>query len=615
MCGICGIILKQQKPDRQSISGMTAAMSHRGPDHQGICVNGNVALGMRRLSIIDLAGGEQPIYNEDKSISLVGNGEIYNYRDLREELEAKGHRFRSGSDMEVVPHLYEEYGPDFVRRLDGMFALALHDTARGEVLLFRDPRGIKPLFWHASDAAFLFASDINAILSTKYLHAEMNETALRDYFLYRLGSIGADSFFKGIHAMKPGGYIRVNSEKLHIEQGQYHNFDDISIEIEQGSEPELRDKARELFEQAVEKRLISDAPLGTLLSSGVDSSLITAVAAKLTGRKVEAFTIGYGDAQYDESGHASRTAKYLGIRNHIYKVEADEYAALLPKIVRYNEAPVTHPNSLPVHLITKLARDMGYKVLLSGEGADELFGGYFRTVWLNAIVEKTAKYPAWLFGLLKSIGYKLKADDLRLNTALRKQDVSSLLNLYFNVSPGRQVHELGFRFPERGSPIAPEEGVFDFKNPVEQCLVIEQKTYLQELLLRQDKMSMMSSMEVRVPFVDRALTDYVYRLPARMKIRGTLNKALLREIAASYLPRETAYMQKKGFGSPLAGWFRGGNDLATMLDDLHRNDYFDQSQQKRIAALVSEHRSGKSDHHELLWKLLNFKLWREAYGI
>lgn len=611
MCGITGIVLKKDQPvGSDLLLNMTKTMVHRGPDEDGVYLHGNVGIGMRRLSIMDVAGGNQPFFSNDRTVVVVGNGEIYNHRSLRESLKSD-HQFRSSSDIEVVAPLYRKHGIIFPNKLEGMFGLAILDLVERKLHLVRDRIGIKPVFFHSSQNAFIFSSDINSILKSGQISVTMNTESVSNYFNYRFGALGNQTFFNEIRSILPGQILSVDIDSLHVSTSSYHDYLRFSSEdLFSGTENELVEELDLRLRNSVRKRLMSDVPLATLLSSGIDSTLLTAVANNINPTKVDAFTITYSEESLDESVGAKESAEYLGIKWHPYNVTNTEFTSLIESAIIYNEAPVTHPNSIAVHLITKLAKESGYKVLLSGEGADELFAGYGRTSNLYQLRRIQTKYPKLLVQFLA--GAKLKFDNREENLlmAMYSKDHLRLLKAYYKVVDQNFLPEIQPSFLPQLSNQMESDKLFNH------ILQTEQRSYLQELLLRQDKMSMWSSMEVRVPFVgDPAMVDFANRTPFELKIKEGTNKYLLRKVAEKYLPKHICYRRKRGFGSPVSDWLRQDDQFRQLAQSAAESDTLDMRQRKYYLGLIDDHISGKSDNYELIWKLMNFLLFRKAYGI
>ena len=612
MCGITGIVLKKgEEVQKELLLKMTDSMTHRGPDEDGIDLFENVGIGMRRLSIMDVASGHQPFFSNDKRISVVGNGEIYNHAQLRLGLK-NDHQFHSSSDIEVIAPLFLKHGLQFPSLMEGMFGLAILDKAERKLHLIRDRIGVKPLFYHASKDAFMFSSDINSIISSGKVSVSLNEQSANNYFNYRFGASGNETFFNEIKIMFPGQILSIDIDTLAVTESHFHDYLPFSTEeLFNSSEAELIDELDKRLRNSVEKRLMADVPLASLLSSGIDSTLLTALANGINPNKVDAFTITYNEKSLDESEGAKESADYLGIKWHPYQVSNEEFTSNITDAIRYNEAPVTHPNSIAVHLITKLAKENGYKVLLSGEGADELFAGYGRTTNLFHLSQIQQKYPSVLLQFLSASGLKFDKREAEILRALSTKDYPRMASAYFSVVD-QDFNTTGSKSVFL-SKVAKQITAGNLFNDI---LQTEQRTYLQELLLRQDKMSMWSSMEVRVPFVgDPNVVSFANQLPFEYKLKNGVNKYLLRKVAEKYLPPHISHRKKKGFGSPVGDWLKQNDQLKQLAYSAAESSSMDSRQRKIYLQLLDDHVSGKADNYEMVWKIMNFLLFRKEYGI
>ena len=586
-------------------------MFHRGPDEDGTDIFENAGIGMRRLSIMDVASGSQPFFSHDKRISVVGNGEIYNHAALRSELK-NDHPFRSSSDIEVIAPLFLKHGLKFPTLMEGMFGLAILDKAERKLHLIRDRIGVKPLFYHASKDVFVFSSDINSIISSGKVSVSLNEEAASNYFDYRFGASGDQTFFNEIKLLFPGQILSIDIDTLAVSESEFYSHIPFSTdELYASSEAELIEELDKRLRNSVQKRLMADVPLASLLSSGIDSTLLTAIANDINPNKVDAFTITYSEKSLDESVGARESADHLGIKWHPYSVSNQEFTSLITDAIRYNEAPVTHPNSIAVHLITKLAKQNGYKVLLSGEGADELFAGYGRTTNLFHLSKIQQKYPNILLQFLSATGLKFDKREGEMLRALHTNDMVSLTKAYFSVADEQFISngcEPSF-LTQVAKQVRPEMLFND-------VLQLEQRTYLQELLLRQDKMSMWSSMEVRVPFVgDPNVVSFANKLPFEYKLKDGINKYLLRKVAERYLPPHICNRKKKGFGSPVGDWLRQNDQLKQLAFSAAESTQMSAQQHKLYLKLLNDHISCKADNYEMVWKIMNFLLFRKEYGV
>lgn len=612
MCGIAGVLYKH--PDRMveeaDIIAMRDTMAHRGPDDAGVYVSGNLGLGHRRLSIVGLSTGHQPMSNDAQTVWIVFNGEIYNYLHLKNELRQKGYRFRTESDTEVIIYLYEEYGEACVHWLNGMFAFAVWDENKRRLLLVRDRLGIKPFYYVETRDAFVFASEIKALLAFPGVQAACNRETVYEYFLFRAVA-GEQTLFNGIHSILPGHYGIVENGDLRI-----HTY----WECRRRQEAELFDvdqaeeRLHELLSDAVRIRLMSEVPLGTFCSGGVDSSLVTAIAAEAIGHPVNTFSVGFHEAAFDEGHYARTVAQKYGTIHHELKLDSGDFSRLLPELVYLNDEPLNFANSVHIYAISKLAKDF-VTVVLTGEGADELFFGYPRhqiprfVSWLQrvsflsqpmvrllALLTKDHRLAALHYYLRDDLGHVVK-----LNNAVNRPDeVGALL-------AGSVPRSLPYR--ERV-----HEKCSEAETLLSAVSLQDQHTYLVSILNRQDKMSMGASVEARVPFLDYRLVEFANSLPDRVRARGISGKTLVKKVAERYLPREVVHRRKSGFGVPLARWFRENNGLGQLtrdvLDDHRKDEFLDIA---HVARLFNQHQKGEADHAEILWTALNFLLWKKRF--
>ncbi|MDB5282001.1 MAG: hypothetical protein JWO06_1076 [Bacteroidota bacterium] len=613
MCGITGIISKN-KVEQTLLKAMTDSMTHRGPDEDGFYLHENIGLGMRRLSIIDVSNGHQPFYNEDKSIIVVANGEIYNHQEIRQELRAKGHHIETNSDIEIIPHLYEEEGSAFIERLEGMFGIALLDLKKKKLFLLRDRMGVKPLFYSLTEKNFVFSSDINSILKSGAVAVKGNPRAVYSYFNYRFGAAGNDTFFENVYTMFPSEIVEFDCTNFQYTTRLYTDYFSLNTTTHTLSEEETILEAERLLTASVKKRLMSDVPLGTLLSSGIDSTMITTIASRISNSPVESFTVGYDGGKVNEIAGAEETCKYLGIKNNSITITQDQFTKSVEDAVHYSEAPITHPNSVSVYHITNFARSKGFKVLLSGEGSDEIFGGYFRSVNLYNALQKWAPLPEFVVQLLQMI--KPESLNLQMILLLRNRKYYEFVCRYFRVTEINVLKDLNLYGRFELPFVRKIADQLDDKKIIESILQMEQRTYLQELLLRQDKMSMMSSIEVRVPLVeDPELVRFVNSIPASLKIMPGYNKYILRKVAEKYLPKDICYRPKIGFSSPITYWLRKGGVFNEFTRDTIQGSEFTATQKAAMFKLIDDHVSEAADNNELIWKIINYITWKKLYKV
>lgn len=655
MCGIAGFFnLNQSLLDGDAgtvLDKMCRSIAHRGPDDQGMAILGPAALGMTRLSIIDLVTGQQPIANEDETIHIVFNGEIYNFQELSQQLSAKGHRFRSRSDTEAIVHLYEEYGIDCLQRLEGMFAFAIWDAGKNRLFLARDRIGEKPLHWAVFDNKFIFGSEIKAILAHPVARRNLSMQALQKYLA--LEYIPApDSIFESIYKLMPGHYLLI--ENGQIKTAPYWHRETISgVDNDRFSESESQKKLIELLDRSVELRLISDVPLGIFLSGGIDSSIIAALAVKHSAKKVKTFSIGFADRSFDESAHAQMVARHLGTEHEAMVFDPALAYETMQELWQILDEPLADASILPTFFLSKMTR-RSVTVALSGEGGDELFGGYptyqahkLAALWnllplplrQHALQPAIAALPVSMNNL--SFDYKLKrfaaaANESPARRHLHWMGAIPLADQQKLIRPERLLNGKSSNIPndfDKGSahPLISEEQFF--QNPLAQTVLkqengnaitgditstimqLDLSTYLpDDLLVKSDRASMAASLEVRLPFLAYPLVEYALSLPSSMKLRGLTTKYLLKKAAAPYLPEQTIKRPKKGFGIPVAKWIN--KDFRDLADELLGQPFLDKQgifQSGYVQTLLQRHRRHQADHRKELWTLLMFQCWWRKY--
>jgi asparagine synthase (glutamine-hydrolysing) len=623
MCGICGIFNRDrsQLVDRDALAAMNRRIVHRGPDDDGFFVAENVGLAMRRLSIIDVKSGHQPLANETEDIWIVYNGEIYNHADLRADLEAKGHRYRSRSDTETIVHLYEEYGRDCVNHLRGMFAFAIWDRHKKILFAARDRLGIKPFYYRWDGERFLFGSEIKAILAHPGVEAAFNRTVLAEYLAFGYMT-GPQTMFAGIQKLMPGHTLELTENgDLKIEQ-----YWDLKVEVDRPARPQnyYVQTYRELLETAVSSHLMSDVPLGVFLSGGLDSSAVAALTSKLRGDRIQTFAVGYGEAQFSELNYAREVAKHLGTEHHEVQLSREEFFQSLPLLIWHEDEPIVWPSSVPLHFVARLARER-VKVVLTGEGSDETLAGYTRYAWtlLNARFDLAYRRltPQALRHLVREMihGAPLSAPlHRKLQHTFLARDGNSWPSFYYDnfFSAFSATEQADLLTPEAlsttgdayaGSMRAWEQSDGDL---LHRLLYADIHSYLIELLMKQDQMSMAASIESRVPFLDHELVEFTARIPAQYSIRGMAGKFILKQAVEDLLPDSIVYRKKMGFPTPWDYWLAG-----TQLDEIERMLLEPRSIQRglllpdAVRRLFVEHRSKARDHGNRIWRLLNLEIW------
>lgn len=614
MCGIAGLLLKtpQARADAEVLARMRDAMLHRGPDDEGIYADGPLGLCHRRLSIIGVTTGHQPMRGSDPRYWIVFNGEIYNYRDLRRELEGLGHAFHTTSDTEVIVNAYAEYGAECVQRLNGMFAFAIWDSQMRSLFLARDRLGVKPLYYHDGPAEFSFASEIKAILAGGQVKARLDAARVWEYFLYR-GVSGENTLFAGIRSLLPGHWMRVTADGTEIQRFWEHRRPDFPAPCSLAG---AVSRLEELLVDAVRIRLMSEVPLGTFCSGGVDSSLVTAIAARQLGEGVNTFSVGFSDAAYDETRYARIVARRYGTQHHELVVENADFAAHLDDLVWLNDEPLHFANSVQIYAISRLAKQF-VTVVLTGEGADELFLGYPR-YQIPQILHRVRHLAPLLGPAVRLVGRLTGDHRIRRLEYFLGHDIDSAI--VANSAANERERADGLLAQRLAREESYRENVLaryrDLPDIGSRLSFQDQHTYLISILNRQDKMSMGASIEARVPFLDYRIAEFANALPSACRTRWLRGKELVKRIARNYLPDEVVYRRKSGFGVPLGAWLRDDGGLGgrarRILDSGAADGIFEP---QMLQALWREHRSGSADHAEILWTALNFLIWRERFGV
>jgi asparagine synthase (glutamine-hydrolysing) len=595
---------------------MCGAIRHRGPDDEGMLVDDGAAIGMRRLSIIDLATGHQPIRNEDGSVWVVFNGEIYNYAALRRDLESRGHRFYTRTDTETIVHAYEEWGEQAFGRLRGMFGIALWDKREGALLLARDRVGIKPLHYAVAGGTLYFGSEIKAILASGALRPSLDVQALEHYLSY-LYTPQDGSIFEGVRKLPPGHLLRWQHGAASVRR--YWQLP--AVEEAPRSEDEAFEGLLTVLRDAVRSHLMSDVPLGAFLSGGIDSSLVVGLMAEASPRPVQTFSIGFDEPQYDELEHARVVARHFNTEHHEFVVRPDALSIVDP-LIRHFDEPFGDSSAIPTWYVSELAR-RHVTVVLSGDGGDELFGGYDRYLpharvaafdrWCPPAVRPLASvvWPLLPHGATGKNFLRRAARDARgryldeIGFFQRDEKASLLLpDLRRRLAPTDAEDRMAERFARLSA--LPWDA---------QMMHLDFETYLPEdILTKVDRTSMAHSIESRVPLLDNEVVEYAARLPSSLKIRDGRRKHILKRAAATVLPPGILQRRKQGFGVPLKVWFRGG--LRDLFGDVllspraQQRGYFDG---RFVDRLVREHLDGRRDHTLRLWALVVFELWHRQY--
>jgi asparagine synthase (glutamine-hydrolysing) len=625
MCGVYGILdLSQRKPSADLLARMARVTVHRGPDDEGVHADGPMLMGMRRLSIIDLNSGHQPISNEDASVWVVCNGEIYNFRELRAELQQKGHRFQTGSDTEVIVHLYEEHGDKLVHRLNGMFGFALWDSRRHKLLIARDQLGIKPIYLKREPGRVLFASELKAILAAVESTPEFDRIALREYL--SLGYVPAPlTIFEGIEKLEAGSLLRVD---LCTGRSEIERFWRPATTAPHAKAGDWAGAVRAQVEASVSAQMVSDVPLGAFLSGGIDSSAVVAMMARHSSQPVKTYSIGFeaegAGALYNELQYARRVAD-LFATDHKEIIVRPDVASLLPKLLWHMDEPVADSAFITTHLVAELAAEE-VKVILSGVGGDELFGGYRRYLggyydrWMDLIPKSVTER------ILRPLAQRLPSDRHSKLLNLVRYAKSFILSQgldretryrhYVGVFSDAQLESL---FPGSATPTtsALTRAFNEIASTDSLAALMEVDLLTQlpdDLLLLTDRMTMASSIECRVPLIDQTLVELALAMPSSEKIKGRDLKHVLKQAMADVLPRDILYRSKRGFGAPMGAWLKeslsGMTDALLSKDVVQRRGLFDH---RAVSKLIGDHRANVDDHTDHLQALTNLEIFSRVF--
>jgi len=631
MCGINGIALSsnsRRSIDAVTLERMCDVLRHRGPDDSGIFIDaraGRVALGHRRLSIVDVASGQQPMTNEDRTLHIIYNGEIYNHAEFRKTLEARGHVYQTHCDTETILHLYEEHGAECVNYLRGMFAFAIWDQRRRELFIARDRLGVKPLYYaQTADGSLYFASEIKALFEADAIRAELNNAALPDYLANHATS-GEETLFRGIKRLLPGHTLLWRDGK--IETHQYWDLSFKRDESDRRSDADCIAEFTELFRESVRLRLMADVPLGMFLSGGIDSSAIAAVMSGMVADPIKTFSVAFAEREANELAYARLVARAFKTNHHEVVVSPKDFFAALPRLVWHEDEPIAHPSSVALYFVSQLA-SQHVKVVLTGEGSDEMLAGYgrYRKTILNVKLGKQYQRiaPEFLRDAIRrqiaNLSNTSRARQKLSRTFLTlTPDIESIYFDNFAVFPRAMQDQLLTRELREQNQPDPYRVMRDLltnagsASLLDQLLYVDTKTYLHELLMKQDQMSMAASIESRVPFLDHKLVEFSAALPERMKLRGATTKYILRQSMKGVLPEAILSRPKMGFPVPVGSWFRGA--FRNVIDEyvlseraLSRGIF----EPAFVESLVQRHQQGE-DHSERLWALVNFEVWQRQF--
>ena len=604
MCGFVGFVDKTKDKDK-TIKRMADLIKHRGPDSDGYYTDDDIALGFRRLSIIDLEGGTQPIYNEEKDKLIFFNGEIYNYKYLKEDLIEKGHKFSTNTDTEVILHGYEEYKEDFLLMLRGMFAFVIYDLKTKELFGARDFYGIKPLYYAKMKDSFMFGSEIKSFLGHPKFKKELNRDMLEQYLTFQY-SVGSDTFFKNVYKLMPGHYFKYKNGKLDIKR--YYE-----IKFEPNKERTLEEwekGIREVIDDSIEAHKVSDVEVGSFLSSGVDSSLIATLS-----NVDKTFTVGYSNKKYSEIDYAKDLSKKINVTNISKEITKEEYFEKFPMIEYYFDEPLADPSAVALYFVANIA-SQHVKVALSGEGSDEIFGGYniyhepYSVSWYYKIPYFIRRFIGiCVYPLRHHRGFNFlyrrsrKLEDRYIGNAFMFEPVE--VKKILSYKTGKKTYK-------------------DFTKPFyDKCKNYDDVTKMQyidfnfwligDILLKADKMSMANSLEVRVPYLDRILIDYAKGLPTKYKIKDGQTKYAFRKVANEVLESKFADKKKLGFPVPIREWIKEEDIYNKIKDTFSRSSSFFKVDE--INKLLDEHKEGKKDNSRKIWTIYSFLVWYDKYFI
>ncbi len=629
MCGIAGFVRYSGEnlgEDSTLLEKMTRSIFYRGPDAAGFGLHDGVAFGMRRLKIIDLAGGSQPIYNEDRTVWCVFNGEIYNYRQLRSELQQRGHRFTTESDTEVIVHGYEEWGDRFVEHLNGMFAIALHDRKNRRVLLARDHLGIKPLYFALHKEKLLFGSEIKALLAVDGLQEKkLNINALADFLSWEYVP-GRDTLLDGVEKLLPGELLTLQITAGDIKRRKYWDIPFIKdSDKQQLSSVEWEERVFQQIQKSTQMQMVSDVPLGAFLSGGVDSSLIVANMGAVGA--AQTFSIGFDDPSYNELAWARKVAEHIGAR-HIDEIIRPDVLSLFETLMLHFDDPIGDFSIFPTWLVSRLAKKH-VTVALSGDGGDELFAGY-ETLLADQKAQIYQQCPRWLrnnvvgpLGRLLPPGVKKKGLRNKIKRFIEGAGYAeSLSHTRWRLFVGELMRQELFT-PEALADISrPVSHHIDClfaeageRDRLEKSLYVDVRSYLcDNILPKVDRMSMAVSLETRVPLLDKDLVELAFQIPSRFKLEGNETKAILKRVAARVLPRECVYRPKEGFSIPIKHWLN--NEFSPLVDQYLNIEEIRAAgifRPETIARLKEEHRNGSANHSHILWALIVFHSWQRHW--
>ena len=609
MCGFVGFVGKQSKEEkRKIIKDMADMIVHRGPDSDGYYIDDNVALGFRRLSIIDLDKGSQPIYNEDKSMVIVFNGEIYNYKELKEELINKGHKFKTNTDTEVILHGYEEYREEIFNKLRGMFSFVIYDIKNNTLLGVRDPFGIKPFYYYKNDKEFMFTSEIKGMLANPNFKKEINDKSLKMYLIFQY-SVFEETFFKNVYKLKPGHYFIYKNNNLEVKQ-----YFDIIYQKEDKPYEEYQREITKVLEDSIKyHKVTSDVEVGSYLSGGVDSSYVVAKA-----KPNKTFSVGFEENGFDETKLAHDFSDIMHVKNSSRYISKEDFFSSLPKVQYYTDEPHANLSTVPLLFLSELAaKDV--KVVLSGEGSDEMFGGYNEYLEPN-IVKLYMKLPSFIKKSMASVSKKLPHFPGK-NTIIKYS--KSFCERYIGHAQVMTEEEANNILTDRlKDNMTTTDVLRSYYDKVKNEDDILKKMYIdmnfwlpQDILLKADKMTMANSLELRVPFLDKEVWDVARRIPTKYLIRNNKTKEIFRSVAAQEMPEDWSSRRKLGFPVPFSKWIREEKyylEVKKYFNEDYVSRFFNQ---EKINKLLEDHYYNKENNGRKIYNIYIFLIWYKVYFI
>ena len=626
MCGINGIVYFKEKVNGEKLNSIVHEMNqkiiYRGPDHEGIYYQDGLSIGMRRLAILDLEGGEQPIYNEDKTIVVVFNGEIYNFLTLRKELKQLGHRFYTKTDTEVIVHGYEEYGTDIFNKLDGMFAIALYDKKSEKVLLARDRMGEKPCYYYYDQEKFLFASELKSLIETGFIAKEIDSTALCQFL--QLTYVPAPlSIFKKVFKIEPAHYLEISLKEKSVKKNSYWKLEKNTDLFKEMSYEDAVKYLRKLIKQSVKQRMISDVPVGAFLSGGIDSSSIVALMSRLSKEPINTFTIGFEEEEYDERDRAREVVKAYQTKHYERILDFKEAIPIINEIISCLDEPFADSSVLPTYFVSKMASEK-VKVVLTGDAGDELFLGYNKYL-MDYYAQKYAKVPKIIRKRMIEPAIKKVKDNRGIIRKIKKV-INNMEKTPFERR--RALMSLGLKedeilqlvkqeYYDKNSFSQIEKDYFSKKDytDIEKTQWIDLRYVLEgDMLTKVDRMSMLNSLETRTPLLSKDIIEFAISIPTEYKLKGKNLKRIWKDAMSPLLPKDFEKYPKSGFGVPLDYWFR--NELKEELqkvfdkEKIERQGIFNYS---GIAKILEEHFSEKENRKSEIWALYVFQKWYENY--